>query len=208
MNKNDILNCIEINKLVAVIRGSNAQEAIEVSRSTLKGGIKVIEITYTTPDIEEVFKNIKKTEALIGAGSVLDAETARHAILHGAKFIVSPHFKKEISIVCNRYGIPYLPGAMTVKEIVTAKEYGVDIIKLFPANHFQPSFISAVHGPVPDVKIMPTGGINKKNLREWLDAGAVSVGIGSDLTKAYNNFGEEGVINLSKEYLDILNNKN
>lgn len=204
MNKSEILNYIEDNKLVAVIRGSSAQEAIEVSRSALKGGIKVIELTYTTPDIEEVLKKMGKTDALIGAGSVLDGETARHAILHGAKFIVSPHFKKEISIMCNRYGIPFLPGSMTITEIITAKEYGADIIKLFPANHFQPSFISAIHGPVPDVKIMPTGGINKKNLKEWLDAGAVSVGIGSDLTKAYNEAGEEGVIKLSKEYLEII----
>lgn len=204
MDKSTTLNYIQENKLVAVIRSSSAQEAIDVASSACEGGIKVIELTYTTPEVEKVFKTMKSSDVLLGAGSVLDVETARHAILQGAKFIVSPHFRNEISILCNRYGIPYLPGAMTLSEIITAKESGVDIIKLFPSNHFHPSYISAVSGPVPGVKLMPTGGINKINLKEWLKAGAVSVGIGSDLTKAYNNYGEKGVIRLVQEYLEII----
>ena len=113
-------------------------------------------------------KNFKILDAVLGAGTVLDAETARHAILYGAKFVVSPHFSEEVATVCNRYGIPYLPGCMTIREMVKALESGCDILKLFPANNFDPSFIKSVKGPLPHVQIMPTGGINASNMQEWL----------------------------------------
>ena len=191
-------------KIVAVIRGKDAEEATLVAEAAIEGGLKAIEVTYTTPDVAQVFQKLSSSNVLIGAGTVLDAETARHALLHGAQFVVSPHFDSDIAKLCNRYSVPYLPGCMTIKEMVQANEYGCDILKLFPANGFDPSFIGSVNGPLPHVRIMPTGGININNMNAWLDAGAVAVGIGSDLTKAYRSSGEEAVSNLVKDYLQRL----
>lgn len=191
-------------QIVAVIRGKDADEAVAIAEAAVSGGLKAIELTYTTPNVSRVFDKLADSEALIGAGTVLDAETARHALLHGAEFVVSPNFNPEIAKVCNRYNVPYLPGCMTIKEMVEATEWGCDILKLFPANGFEPSFVGSVNGPLPKVRIMPTGGINIKNMNAWLDAGAVAVGIGSDLTKAYRSTGEQGVIQLVKEYLSEL----
>ena len=191
-------------KIVAVIRGENSDEAIAIAEAAIRGGLKVIEITYTTPGVEEVFRKLTSSDALIGAGTVLDEETARHAILHGAKFVVSPHFDPRIAKTCNRYSVPYLPGCMTIKEMILALESGSDILKLFPANGFDPSFIESVNGPLPNVRVMPTGGINLNNMNSWLDGGAVAVGIGSDLTKAYRSEGEDAVINLVHDYLKKL----
>ncbi|WP_298829548.1 bifunctional 2-keto-4-hydroxyglutarate aldolase/2-keto-3-deoxy-6-phosphogluconate aldolase [uncultured Planococcus sp.] len=191
-------------QIVAVIRGKDADEAIAVAEAAVAGGLKAIELTYTTPNVSRVFDKLADSKALIGAGTVLDAETARHALLHGAEFVVSPNFNPEIAKVCNRYNVPYLPGCMTIKEMVEATEWGCDILKLFPANGFEPSFIGSVNGPLPKVRIMPTGGINIKNMNAWLAAGAVAVGIGSDLTKAYRSAGEQGVTELVKDYLEEL----
>lgn len=192
-------------KIVAVIRGKDADEAIAIAEAAVNGGLKAIELTYTTPNVARVFDKLAgSSSALIGAGTVLDAETARHALLHGAEFIVSPNFNPEIAKVCNRYNVPYLPGCMTIKEMVQATEWGCDILKLFPANGFEPSFVGSVNGPLPKVRIMPTGGININNMNAWLDAGAVAVGIGSDLTKAYRSTGEQGVTTLVKDYLNEL----
>lgn len=191
-------------KIVAVIRGKDAEEAIAVAEAAVAGGLTAIELTYTTPNVSRVFEKLAGSQALIGAGTVLDAETARHALLHGAEFVVSPNFNPEIAKVCNRYNVPYLPGCMTIKEMVEATEWGCDILKLFPANGFEPSFVGSVNGPLPKVRIMPTGGINIKNMNAWLNAGAVAVGIGTDLTKAYRSSGEPGVIQLVKDYLNEL----
>lgn len=188
-------------KVVAVIRGADADEAVAVAKAAIAGGVNAIEVTYTTPNVAKAFEQLEGTDgALIGAGTVLDAQTARHALLHGAQFVVSPHFDAEIAKVCNRYNVPYLPGCMTIKEMVQATEWGCDILKLFPANGFEPSFIKAVNGPLPKVRIMPTGGINMDNMNDWLDAGAVAVGIGSDLTKAYQAGGADQVTDLAKQY--------
>lgn len=202
--KIEIYQRILESKIVAVIRGKDAEEATVVAEAAIAGGLHAIEITYTTPDVAEVFKNLKSSNALLGAGTVLDAETARHALLHGAQFVVSPHFDPAIAKLCNRYSVPYLPGCMTIKEMVQANEYGCDILKLFPANGFEPSFIGSVNGPLPHVRIMPTGGININNMNNWLDAGAVAVGIGSDLTKAYRSSGADAVSELVKQYLQRL----
>lgn len=201
MLKHSILSQLTDTKVVAVIRGSSAEEAIELSKAAVEGGIKAIELTYTTPQVQKVFEALYGTDVLLGAGSVLDAETARHAILAGAKFIVSPHFNEDIAPVCNRYGIPYLPGCMTIREMVKALEAGCDIIKLFPANNFTPSFIKSVNGPLPHVRIMPTGGINLDNIQEWLQAGAVAAGIGSDLNKAYAAGGFSAAVELTQKYM-------
>ncbi|GAB1797510.1 MULTISPECIES: bifunctional 2-keto-4-hydroxyglutarate aldolase/2-keto-3-deoxy-6-phosphogluconate aldolase [Priestia] len=202
MNKYLTVNALTSTKIVAVIRGKDASEATELSKAAVEGGIKAIELTYTTPQIEDTFRALKGLDVLLGAGSVLDSETARHAILNGAKFIVSSHFVEDVAKLCNRYGIPYMPGCMSIREMASALELGCDILKLFPAGHFDPSFIKAVNGPLPNVKIMPTGGINLNNIEEWLNAGAVAIGIGSDLNKAYQNGGHEAVVKLSEKYIE------
>ncbi|MCM3185164.1 bifunctional 2-keto-4-hydroxyglutarate aldolase/2-keto-3-deoxy-6-phosphogluconate aldolase [Priestia megaterium] len=202
MNKYLTINALTSTKIVAVIRGKDASEATELSKAAVEGGIKAIELTYTTPQIEDTFRALKGLDVLLGAGSVLDSETARHAILNGAKFIVSSHFVEDVAKLCNRYGIPYMPGCMSIREMASALELGCDILKLFPAGHFDPSFIKAVNGPLPNVKIMPTGGINLNNIEEWLNAGAVAIGIGSDLNKAYQNGGHEAVVKLSEKYIE------
>lgn len=204
MGKATIIQQIEEQKLVAVIRGNTIQEAIDIIRGAVQGGIQVIELTYTTPYVEDVFKALRDEDALIGAGTVLDSETARHAILNGAKFIVSPSFSESIAKICNRYTIPYFPGCMTIKEMVTALEAGCEVLKLFPADHFKPNFIKSVKGPLPQVKIMPTGGINANNMADWLNGGAVAVGIGSDLTRAYQAGGIEAVAQAARAYNDKL----
>ncbi|MBN8202005.1 MULTISPECIES: bifunctional 2-keto-4-hydroxyglutarate aldolase/2-keto-3-deoxy-6-phosphogluconate aldolase [Bacillaceae] len=198
------LNQLTESKVVAVVRGKTPEEAIEISEAAIAGGFRAIEVTYTTPEAEKVFQTLRGSDGIIGAGTVLDSETARHAILNGAEFVVSPHFDKDIALLCNRYSIPYLPGCMTITEIVTALEYGCDIVKLFPANRFDPSFIGAVNGPLPQVSIMPTGGVNLDNVSAWLEAGAVAAGIGSDLNKAYKAGGKESVKALCEKYVEAI----
>src|SRR5699024_164866 len=204
--KMDILSKLSQAKIVAVIRGEDDKEALEISKAAVTGGVYAIEVTYTTPGAAKTIEALANdNEALVGAGTVLDAETARHALLHGAKFIVSPHFSPEISEVCNRYSVPYLPGCLTIKEIVEALEHGCDVMKLFPANNLQPSFMKAVNGPLPHVRMMPTGGINIDNFKEWLDKGAFAVGVGSDLTKAYRANGAAAVTEQCNKYIKVLN---
>lgn len=190
-------------KVVAVVRGSSSEEAIGISKAAIAGGIRAIEVTYTTPQVRKVFEALQDEDAVIGAGTVLDSETARDAILNGAQFVVSPHFDDQIAALCNRYSVPYLPGCMTISEIVRAVESGCDVVKLFPANQFEPGFIGSVNGPLPNVRVMPTGGISMKNANDWLDAGAVAVGIGSDLTKAYRSDGAGAVTELAKQYITL-----
>lgn len=202
MVKTETLAAIKSSKVVAVIRGNSAEEAIALSNAAIEGGIHLIELTYTTPNTQQVLETFRNSDAVVGAGTVLDAETARHAILNGAKFVVGPQFSKEVAKVCNRYAIPYFPGCMTIQEMVSALEYGCDVIKLFPANNFKPSFIKSVKGPLPHVQIMPTGGINTDNIGEWLDAGAIAVGIGSDLNKAYATGGHAAVVEASRKYVE------
>lgn len=206
MQKIEILKALSDAKIVAVIRGNSPEEATEISKGAISGGIRAIEITYTTPFVEETFKALRNSDAIIGAGTVLDVETARHAILNGAKFVVSPSYNAAIAKLCNRYSIPYLPGCMTITEMVTALEGGSDIIKLFPGNQFEPNFIKTVKGPLPHITIMPTGGVGLVNMNEWLEAGAVAVGIGSDLNKAFAKDGYEGVVERAKAYIENLSN--
>lgn len=206
MSKYSTLTQLKESKVVAVIRGESAEEAVQLIKAAVDGGIRAIELTYTTPQVQKAFEELQDVNALLGAGTVLDSETARHAILNGAKFVVSPHFSDEVATVCNRYGIPYLPGCMTIREMVKALEAGCDILKLFPANNFNPSFIKSVKGPLPHVQIMPTGGINAGNMKEWIDAGAVAVGVGSDLNKAYKSGGYDAVVEASKKYIEASTN--
>ena len=185
LKKYKILNKILDTAIVAVIRGESVEEGKRIIKACLKGGIKAIEITYTLPNASEIIKELKNEnlnkEIIIGAGTVLDETTARLAILSGADFIVSPDFNKNTAQVCNLYQVPYIPGCMTITEITTALKYGVDLIKLFPANSFESNFIKSLKGPFPNINIMTTGGISLDNVENWLKNGAVVVGAGGKL---------------------------
>ncbi|MBA4600997.1 bifunctional 2-keto-4-hydroxyglutarate aldolase/2-keto-3-deoxy-6-phosphogluconate aldolase [Thermoactinomyces mirandus] len=186
MKKAKILNRLSRTGIIAVVRTKNVDEADKISRACMAGGITSLEITFTLAEAAEVIKSLKQNrdgkELLVGAGTVLDSQTARMAILAGANFIVSPAFDSETSRVCNRYHIPYIPGCMTVTEMVKASEAGCDIIKLFPGSAVSPRFIKDVKAPLPDIEIMPTGGISLENVEQWIVNGALAVGVGGKLT--------------------------
>ena len=201
MAKIDTINRIKQLGIVPVIRARNKEEAIDYCLGLIDGGINVLEITFTIPDAINVFKEIKSNtpeDTLIGAGTVLDETTARLAILEGAKFIVSPSFDKNVAQLCNKYQVPYIPGCITPTEMMTAIEYGVDVIKLFPGSMVGPSYIKAIHGPMPFVNIMPTGGVNYDNLQDWFDSGAIAVGAGSNLVSG----SREEIASRSKKYIE------
>ncbi len=210
MKKYSILKSINEAKLVAVVRGSSASEAVLITDKIVKGGIVGIEITYTTPNATKVIEELSEKygdKICLGAGTVLDSATAVMAIHAGAKYIVSPNFDKEIALECNKYHIPYLPGVMTVSEVVTAHKYGVDVVKLFPGGDVGMSFAKNIKGPLPHFNFMPTGGVSLDNLTQWLEHGAFSIGIGGFLTAPAKsgNYDEitliaEKIVKVYKEY--------
>ncbi|WP_160677225.1 bifunctional 4-hydroxy-2-oxoglutarate aldolase/2-dehydro-3-deoxy-phosphogluconate aldolase [Clostridium sp. C8-1-8] len=196
--------------LVAVIRANSKEEGIKIVEAVKKGGIKALEITMTVPgaldiikELSEIYKDDK--EILIGAGTVLDPETARACILAGAKYIVSPSLNPETVRLCNRYRIAIITGIMTVKEAVEALELGVEIIKVFPGNAYGPSIISSFKGPIPQGNFMPTGGVNLDNVKDWIKAGAIAVGTGSDLTKSASTGNYELVTETAAKFVDAVN---
>lgn len=185
INKMKVLNKVMETGVVAVVRGKNIQEAVKISDACVKGGVNILEVTFTVPKAEKVIETLREKygdQAVVGAGTVLDSETARIAILNGAEFIVGPNFDLETAKLCNRYQVPYMAGCMTITEIVRAMEHGTDIIKLFPGAAFGPSIVKDIKGPLPQVSIMPTGGVSLDNVKEWIDNGCVAVGVGGALT--------------------------
>lgn len=193
MKRIRVLNALKKCGVVAVVRGTTKEIGVKISESCIKGNVKAIEVTYTNKYANEIIKDlsekyIKNDDVVIGAGTVLDAETARMAILSGAEYIVSPSFNKDTATLCNRYNVAYIPGVMTINEIVSAYESGVDVVKLFPGNAFGQGYISSVKAPLPHANIMVTGGVNLNNIDEWIKAGADVVGIGGEL----NKLGEAG----------------
>ena len=204
MKKFEILNQLTEAGVVAVIRAENEAQAIEISKACLAGGVKGIELTFTVPGADRVIRALAEQfgdEMLIGAGTVLDSETARVAILAGANYIISPGFDADTATLCNRYQIPYMPGCMTITEMIHAMEAGCDIVKLFPGSAFGPDFVKAVKGPLPQINIMPTGGVNIENADQWIKAGCVAVGAGSDLTGPAKTGDYAGVTELAKQFV-------
>jgi len=187
MKRMAIVNQIIEYGVVAVIRGDSKDQAIKTVEAVKAGGIKVMEVTMTVPGAVDIIKELcelnKDHEIIIGAGTVLDAETARACILAGAEFIVSPYMNLDVVRMCNRYRIAVMPAATTVRDAIEGLEAGAEIIKIFPAGLFGPSIISNFKGPLPQGNYMPTGGVTVDNLKDWIKAGAVAVGIGSDLSK-------------------------
>lgn len=171
IRKFEILNKILDSGIVAIIRTENSAKAERAADACLEAGIHVIEVTYTVPFAHEVINSLAKKYSsdvlTIGAGTVLDPETARNAILSGAQYIVTPSLNTDTVRLCNRYQIPTMAGAMSVKEVLEVLEAGADIVKIFPGETMGPSFIKAVRGPVPYAPLMPTGGVSIENVIDW-----------------------------------------
>lgn len=186
LEKLNTLRRIEEVGVVAVVRAENDEAAEKISKACIEGGIPAIEITFTVPGADKVISSLRnkfsKEELIVGAGTVLDSETARTAILAGAQYIVSPGFDVETARLCNRYQIPYMAGCMTITEMIKAMEAGTDIIKLFPGSAFGPNMVKDVKAPLPQVPIMPTGGVNLENIDQWIKNGCIAVGVGGSLT--------------------------
>lgn len=200
MLKYQVLNRVRELGIVPVIRGNSKDEALGYCKALIDGGIDILEVTFTIPNALDVFKELKDQlpdTATLGAGTVMDATTARLAILNGAKFIVSPGYSEEVAKMCNLYQVPYMPGCMTFTEMTKALEYGVDLIKLFPGSLPGPSYVKAIHGPLPQANIMPTGGVSLENIKDWFDAGVYAVGAGSNLVKGNH----DQIVEQSKKYL-------
>lgn len=208
MSKIEDLKRVEETGIVAVVRAENAEKALKITEAVKKGGIEAIEITMTVPGAVDVIKQLtdeySKDEILIGAGSVLDAETARACILAGAEYIVSPSLDEETIAMCNRYQKAVMPGAMSVTEVVKAMKYGADIVKIFPATLFGPKIIKAVKGPLPQAPLMPTGGVSLDNVKDWIKAGSLAVGVGSSLSKGAKTGDYEQVTETAKEFIRLI----
>ena len=205
MKKVNVLNKISKNGIMAVIRGKSEDIAYKTAVSCIVGGIKGIEVTFTAPNADKIISRLKgdypyEEDLCIGAGTVLDPISARIAIMAGADFVVSPSFNKDVAKLCNLYQIPYIPGCMTVTEIQTAMTYGADIVKVFPGKVLGMDFVSAVKAPLPQVNIMPTGGVSLDNMEDWFDRGVVAVGAGSNLTAPAENGDYDQVIKNAREY--------
>lgn len=205
MDKETIIKKITDGGLVAVVRAESSEQAMKIAEACREGGVVGIEITFTVPGadllIRELAKQYSGGEILIGAGTVMDPETARIAILAGAQFIVSPYLNVEVVKLCNRYRVPCMPGAMTIKEVVEGMEAGADIIKIFPGGLFGPAIIKNILGPIPYAKLMPTGGVSVDNVAEWIDAGAVAVGAGSALIKGAKTGDYEDITKVAKQFI-------
>lgn len=193
-------------KIVAIIRGANPKDVLRIANALHQGGVKALEITINSPKalsvIEEVADQLGQ-QVLVGAGTVLDAETARAAITAGAKFIISPTVDIETIKLTKRYGIVSIPGAFTPTEILRAYQSGGDIIKVFPASAGA-EYIKDIRGPLAHIPLMPTGGVNLENIKEYQKAGAVAFGIGSALVNTKNEINDEYLQQLTEKAINYI----
>ena len=211
MRKEQVLTRMKEDCLVAVVRAKNKEQGEKVIDAIIAGGINFIEITMTMDEgspvefiqfMSEKYRNNEKV--VIGAGTVLDPETARAVILAGANYVVSPGLNVETIKLCNRYRVPMLPGVMSPTEAITALEAGCDIIKVFPGNVVGPGAISSFKGPLPQGDFMPSGGVDVDNVDKWIKAGACAVGTGSSLTKGAKTGDFAAVTAKAREFVDAV----
>lgn len=206
MKKEQVIARIRETGLVAVIRAENEDKAVRITEACLKGGVAAIEITFTVPGAHKVIESLanrfSNEQIILGAGTVLDPETARIAILSGASYIVSPSLNLDTVKLCNRYRIACMPGAMTIREVIECLESGADIIKIFPGELFGPKIIKSIKGPVPQAELMPTGGVTVENAAEWIKAGAVALGAGSSLTSGAKTGDYEKITETAKLFIE------
>ena len=207
VNRDQQLQVLCDSGIVAVIRANSIDELTWIGRTLAEGGVRGIEITMTSPGATEAIYQASKAlknEAIIGAGSVLDPETARIAMLAGADFIVGPTLNLEVIEICKRYSRIVIQGGYSPTEILTAWQAGADVVKVFPATKLGPSFIKDIKGPLPQVRLTPTGGVNIENLGDFLKAGASFVGVGTALVnkEAVAQRDSARLIKLAKAYVE------
>ena len=210
MNKTEILQHIHTIGLVPVLRASSASEAIAIADAILAGGVTVLEVTMTVPGAIQVIEQLADhhgEKLLIGAGTVLEAETARSCILAGAQVIVSPALDLRTIELCRRYSVPIMPGALTPTEIVTAWQAGADVVKVFPCSALGGAkYLKALQGPLPQIQLIPTGGVSLSTAAEFLAAGAFALGVGSDLVdaKAAAEGRSDVITENARKYIEIV----
>ena len=209
MSKEDQLQRVLDCGIVAVVRSPDSQQLVETARALADGGVNVVEITMTVPDALDVVRQVRKAlgdRLLLGAGTVLDVETCRAALLAGAEYIVAPTLNLDVIRQCRRYNKLVMPGAFTPTEILAAWEAGADIVKVFPADVVGPAFFKAMCGPLPQIRLMPTGGVDLTTAAAFLKAGACCLGVGGQLVEpravAEGNFNRIG--DLARQYVAIV----
>jgi 2-dehydro-3-deoxyphosphogluconate aldolase/(4S)-4-hydroxy-2-oxoglutarate aldolase len=195
--------------IVAVVRSPDSKQLVEVARALADGGVTVIEITMTVPGALDVVRRVREDlgdRILLGAGTILDPETARAALLAGAEYLVAPTVNRDVIRLCQRYDKLVMPGAFTPTEILTAWESGADVVKVFPADVVGPAFFKALRGPLPQVRLMPTGGVDLTTAAAFLKAGACCLGVGGQLVEpravAERNF--DRIRDLARQYIAIV----
>src|SRR5579885_539621 len=195
--------------IVAVVRSPDSRQLVEVVRALADGGVTVVEITMTVPDALGVVREVRRElgdRVLLGAGTILDPETARAALLAGAEYLVAPTLNLDVIRLCQRYSKLVMPGAFTPTEILTAWEAGADIVKVFPAEVVGPAFFKALRGPLPQVRLMPTGGVDLNTAADFLRAGACCLGLGSQLVEPRAVLARDfdRIRDLARQYRDIV----
>lgn len=192
--------------VLAVLRAPNKESALLMANAILPSGVKGLEITYTIPKASEVIQALREDKrfasCLIGAGTVLDKETAKDAILHGAMFIVSPSFDDGVANIAKQENIPYFAGCLTPTEIVKALRGGADLIKIFPGDVVGPHYLKDIHGPLPEAKLLPSGGVSIENAGEWIKNGAVMVSAGGSLTAPAKDGNYPEITKRAKRFLE------
>ena len=210
MNKTDVIKQIRDIGIIPVVRATSADEAMRAIDAIREGGVSVLEITMTVPGAISVIEQLAKnygSDVLVGAGTVLDPETARACILNGAKFIVSPALNVETIECCRRYGVAVMPGALTPTEVVQAWTAGADFVKVFPAGALGgASYLKALKAPLPQIELVPTGGVSLKTAADFIKAGASALGVGADLVdlKAIRDGQASIITERAKQYVEIV----
>jgi 2-dehydro-3-deoxyphosphogluconate aldolase/(4S)-4-hydroxy-2-oxoglutarate aldolase len=209
MSRHEDLSRVLNSGIVAVIRSTSSEQLVEVARALYEGGVDVLEVTFTVPKALEIIAAVRKAlgdKVLLGAGTVLDPETARAAFLAGAEFLVSPTVNLDVIKLGNRYDKLVMPGAFTPTEILTAWEAGAQVIKVFPADIGGPAYLKTLHGPLPQVRLLPTGGVNLSTIADFLKAGACAVGLGGALVepKAVQTGDMPRIKSLAQQYVEAV----
>ncbi|MCA9115724.1 MAG: bifunctional 4-hydroxy-2-oxoglutarate aldolase/2-dehydro-3-deoxy-phosphogluconate aldolase [Planctomycetaceae bacterium] len=209
MSSHEDLSRVLEGGIVAIIRAPSGDQLVNVARALHAGGIDVIEVTFTVPNVLDIIRETKAAlgdQVLLGAGTVLDAESARAALLAGAEFIVSPVVNPEVIQLCRRYDKICMPGAFTPTEVLQAWQAGAEVVKVFPADVGGPNYLKALHGPLPQIRLMPTGGVDLQTLPDFVKAGACAVGLGSALVEkeAVASGDMERIRKLATEYVRLM----